>query len=292
MELTRIHWFPVGSDFMFWPFAWGYLAAAYHVGLPMSEVFTSILFYALLGTLIHSAGCVINDMLDREFDRKVERSKSRPIASGAVTVPEASLLLAVLTGTIFYMFSTAGTKALALGLVGLPACGGTYPLMKRVMYWPSLFLGFAASWAVPFTWVATTGEFDWFMILNIGIASCCWTCLYDTIYACQDKKDDEKAGVKSMAVRLGDGIRVALSLFDLAFFACLLWAGYLNNHHLPFYVLSVFAPFLLCLWHIWSFDHNDPRDSWKKFVAGRQGAAMVCAGLVVDHYFNLAALAN
>ena len=95
MELTRIHWFPVGSDFMFWPFgkssngevyvyvdynsaylAWGYLAAAYHVALPMSEVLTSILFYALLGTLIHSAGCVINDMLDREFDRKVGKFQS------------------------------------------------------------------------------------------------------------------------------------------------------------------------------------------------------------------------
>ena len=69
-----------------------------------------------------------------------------------------------------------------------------------------------------------------------------------------------------MAVRLGDGIRAALSVFDVTFFGCLLWAGYLNNQGLPFYVLSVFAPFFLCLWHIWSFDHNDPRDSWKKFV--------------------------
>lgn len=128
-----------------------------------------------------------------------------------------------------------------------------------------------------------------------------------TLY--QDKKDDEKAGVKSMAVRLGDGIRPALSVFDATFFACLLWAGYLNGQHLPFYVMSVIAPFLLCLWHIWSFDHNDPRDSWKKFTvrlidittswfwypivvqAGRHGAALVCAGLVVDHYCNLVSLA-
>ncbi|KAJ8595123.1 UbiA prenyltransferase [Rhizopogon salebrosus TDB-379] len=292
VELTRIHWFPVGSDFMFWPFAWGFLAAAYHVALSMKEVVINILFYALLGTLIHSAGCVINDMLDRDFDRKVERSKGRPIASGAVTMAEASVLLTVLVAAIFYMFSTAGNTALVLGVVGLPACGGTYPLMKRFMDWPSLYLGFAASWGVPFTWVATTGRFDWGMILNIAMASCCWTCIYDTIYACQDKKDDEKAGVKSMAVRLGEGLRPALSLFDVAFFGCLLRAGYLNGQHLPFYVLSAIVPFLLCLWHIWSFDHNDPLDSWKTFTAGRHGAAMVCAGLVVDHYFNLAALAG
>ncbi|KAG1738531.1 UbiA prenyltransferase family [Suillus lakei] len=289
-ELTRLHWFPVGCDFTFWPFAWGFLSAAYHVALPMSDVAKNTLFYALLGILIHSAGCVINDMLDRDLDRKVERSKGRPIASGAVTRTEASILLAVLVAAIFYMFSTAGSTAFTLGLVGLPACGGTYPLMKRWTYWPSLFLGFAASWAVPFTWVATTGQFNWGMILNVAIASCCWTCLYDTIYACQDMKDDEKAGVKSMAVRLGEGIRPALSLFDVTFFVCLLYAGYLNDQRLPFYVISVIAPFLLCLWHIWSFDHNDPKDSWKKFTASRHGAAMVCAGLVVDHYFKLASL--
>ncbi|KAG2113547.1 UbiA prenyltransferase family-domain-containing protein [Suillus discolor] len=258
LELTRLHWFPVGCDFMFWPFAWGSLAASYHVALPMNEVVKNTLFYALLGTLVHSAGCVINDMLDREFDRKVERSKNRPIASGAVTMLEASVLLTVLVAAIFYMFSTAGPTALLLGLVGLPAC-------------------FAASWAVPFTWVAITGEFDWGIILNVGVASCCWTCLYDTIYACQDKKDDEKAGVKSMAVRLGDGIRPALSLFDVTFFAYLLWAGYLNGQHLPFYVMSVIMPFLLY--------------SWNKFTAGRHGAALVCAGLVVDHYCNLVSLA-
>ncbi|KAG2109376.1 UbiA prenyltransferase family [Suillus discolor] len=288
LELTRLH---LGCDFMFWPFAWGLLAASYHVALPMSEVVTNTLFYALLGTLVHSAGCIIDDMLDREFDRKVERSKNRPIASGAVTIPEASVLLIVLVAAIFYMFSTAGPTALLLGLVALPAGGGTYPLMKRWMYWPSLYLGFAVSWAIPFTWVAITGEFDWGMILNVGVASCCWTCIYDTIYACQDKKDDEKAGVKSMAVRLGDGIRPALSVFDAIFFACLLWAGYLNGQHLPFYVMSVIAPFFLCLWHIWSFDHNDPQDSSKTFTACRHGAALVCAGLVVDHYCNLVSLA-
>ncbi|KAG2064888.1 UbiA prenyltransferase [Suillus decipiens] len=289
-ELTRLHWFPVGSDFMFWPFAWGSLAASYHVALPMNEVVTNTMFYALLGTLVHSAGCVINDMLDRDFDRRVERSKGRPIASGAVTMTEASILLTVLFAVMFYMFSTAGPTALALGL-GHTTCGVTYPLMKRWMYWPSLYLGFAASWAVPFTWVAITGQFDWGMILDVAVASCCWTCLYDTIYACQDKKDDEKAGVKSMAVRLGDDIRLALSVFDVVFFACLLWAGYLNGQHLAFYVMSVIAPFLICLWHIWTFDPNDPEDSWKKFKAGRHGAMLVCAGLVVDHYFNLASLA-
>ncbi|KAG2346018.1 hypothetical protein BDR05DRAFT_946535 [Suillus weaverae] len=216
-ELTRLHWFPVGCDFMFWPFAWGFLSAAYHVALPMSHVVKNILFYY--------TGCVINDILDRDFDRKVERSKGRPIASGAITRTDTSILLAALITAIFYMFSTAGSIAFTLSVVGLP-----------------------------------------------------------------DKKDDEKAGVKSMAVRLCAGIRPVLSLFDVAFVVCLLFAGYLNSQRLPFYVISVIALFLLCLWHIWSFDHNDPKDRWKKFTAGRHGAAMVCAGLVVDHYFKLASL--
>jgi len=82
----------------------------------------------------------------------------------------------------------------------------------------------------------------------------------------QDKKHDEKVGVKSMALSLGEGIRPALSLFDMACFACLSWAGYLNSQRPPFYVISVIAPFFLCLWQIWSFDDNDPRDSWETFM--------------------------
>ena len=129
-------------------------------------------------------------------------------------------------------------------------------------------------------------------------------------YIAQDKKDDDKARVKSMAVHLGENIRFVLSLFDVTFFVCLLWAGYLNGQQLPFYVMSVLAPFLLCLWHVWSFDDNDPQDCWNTFTvrladiaicnsdnyvvlqAGRHGGAMVCAGLVVDYYFKLASLSG
>ncbi|KAG1755849.1 UbiA prenyltransferase family [Suillus lakei] len=215
--------------------AWGLLSAAYFVALSMNEVAKNILFYALLSTSIHCAGCVIDVIFDRDFDWKVERSKGRPIVLGTITMTEASILLAVLVAVICYIFT--------LGVVGLPACGGTYPLMKRWTYWPSLFLGFAASWGVPFTWVATTGQFKWGMILNVAIASCCTSYIYDAIYACQDK-DDEKAGVKSTAVRLGEGIRPPSSVFGVTFFACLLRAGYLNGQRLPFYLMGDVAPFL------------------------------------------------
>ncbi|KAG0705516.1 hypothetical protein DFH29DRAFT_906915 [Suillus ampliporus] len=209
LEPTRLHWFPVGGDFTFWPFSKTEDDAAslsvdsncimpslrFLVGSLSCDIAheRSFLFYALLSTLVHCAGCVINDMLDRDFDRKrePERSKKRPIASGAVTGTEVLVLLAVLVAVIFYMFSTAGTTT----------------------------------------------------------------------------------------IRLGEGICPVLSLFDLTFFACLLWAGYLNGQHFPFYVLG-------------SFDHHDPRDSWKTFKASRHGAAMVCVGLVVDHHFKLASLAG
>lgn len=90
----------------------------------------------------------------------------------------------------------------------------------------------------------------------------------------QDIKDDEKAGVKSMPVHLGKAIRPVLTLFDATFFVCLLWAGYLNDQRLPFYMMSVLTPFLLCLWHIWSFDHNDPGDCWKTFTVRLAAIAM------------------
>ncbi|KAG1782065.1 UbiA prenyltransferase [Suillus placidus] len=288
-ELTRLHWFPVGCDFMFWPFGWAFLSAAYRLALPVNEVVKTTLFFALLGTLVHSAGCVLNDILDCDIDRKVERSEGRPIASGVVTRTEALVLLAVLVAALFYLFSTCGTKAFTLGVIAFPVCITTYPLMKRWMNWPSLFLGFASSWAVPGTWVATTDQYNWGIILNIAIAS--WNCIYDTIYACQDKKDDEKAGVKSLAVHLGKAIRPVLTLFDATFFVCLLWAGYLNDQRLPFYMMSVFAPFLLCLWHIWSFDHNDPRDCWKKFTV-RLAAIAMYPELYIVWYSRQAATAG
>ncbi|KAG1836791.1 UbiA prenyltransferase family [Suillus subalutaceus] len=290
-ELTRLHWFPVGCDFMFWP-GWAFLSAAYRLALPVNEVVENTLFFALLGILVHSAGCVLNDMLDRDLDRKNAHRADRLHQELSLGQRPSSALLVVLVAALFYLFSTCGTKAFTLGVVAFPVCIATYPLMKRWMNWPSLFLGFSSSWVVPGTWVATTDHYDWGIILNIAIASCCWNCIYDTIYACQDKKDDEKAGVKSMAVHLGKAIRPVLTLFDTTFFVCLLWVGYLNDQGLPFYMMSALAPFLLCLWHIWSFDHNDPRDCWKNFTAGRHGGTMVCVGLIVDHCFKLSSSAG
>ncbi|KAG1839916.1 hypothetical protein DFJ58DRAFT_733135 [Suillus subalutaceus] len=284
---------------MFWPFGWAFLSAAYRLALPVNEVVKNTLFFALLGILVHSAGCVLNDMLDRDLDRKVERSQGRPIASGVVTRTEASALLVVqLVAALFYLFSTYYPRLYrdvsvdeALDELAFFVPRYDFPLHGKVFH-HILFQGFSSSWAVPGTWVATTDHYDWGIILNIAIAPCCWNCIYDTIYACQDKKDDEKAGVKSMAVDLGKAIRPVLTLFDTTFFVCLLWAGYLNDQGLPFYMMSALAPFLLCLWHILSFDHNDPRDCWKNFTVGRHGGTMVCVGLIVDHCFKLSSSAG
>ncbi|KAG2129858.1 UbiA prenyltransferase family-domain-containing protein [Suillus bovinus] len=291
-ELTRLHWFPVGCDFMFWPFGWAFLSAAYRLTLPVDEVVKTTLFFALLGVLVHSAGCVLNDILDCDLDRKVERSQGRPIASGVVTRTKASILLTVLVAALFYLFSTCGTKAFTLGVIAFPICITTYPLMKRWMNWPSLFLGMTLRFIEKYPVLYCFKAFLLAGPSQEPIASCCWNCIYDTIYACQDKKDDKKAGVKSMAVHLGNAIRPVLTLLDATFFVCLLWAGYLNDQRLPFYTMSVFTPFFLCLWHIWSFDHDDPGDCWKKFTAGRQGGAMVCIGLIIDHYFKLSSHAG
>ncbi|KAG2049392.1 hypothetical protein BDR06DRAFT_941801 [Suillus hirtellus] len=158
-EFTKLHWFPVGCDFMFWPFGWAFLSATYRLALPVDEVIRTTSFFALLAILVHSAGCVLNDMLDCDLDRKVERSRGRPIASGVVSTTKASMLLSILITALFYLFSTCGTKAFTLGVVAFPVCIATYLLMKRWTNWPSLFLGFASSWAVPGTWVAMTDNY-------------------------------------------------------------------------------------------------------------------------------------
>ncbi|KAG2141832.1 hypothetical protein DEU56DRAFT_754814 [Suillus clintonianus] len=227
-ELTRLHLFPVGCDSTFWPFG---------------KIDDELAYLTYEGLTNRIGSC--------HQDRGFSSSGGSP----------CHRLLYVFA----YWFKSLHNRCCFTPSLwrGVSVNEALDALTFSV---PRYGQSFGASWAVPIAWVATTGQFNWGMILNFSIASCCWACLYDTIYACQDKKDDEKAGVKSMAVRLGNGIRPVLSLFDLTFFVSLLCAGYLNGQGLLYYVISVIAPFLLCLWHIWSFDHNDPKDCWEKFT--------------------------
>jgi len=158
--------------------------------------------FAIGAFVMRGAGCVINDIADRDFDAKVARTRSRPIPSGRVTVRQAFVFLAVLLAIGLAILLTMNWTAILLGVAAMGPVA-IYPFMKRFTYWPQIFLGIAFNWGALMGWVAHTGGLGWppLLLYASGIA---WTLAYDTIYAYQDRDDDALIGVKSTALKFGE----------------------------------------------------------------------------------------
>ena len=197
IELTRIKK-PIGIMLLFWPCIWG-LTIAYN----FEDSIYIYIFYAFLfflgSTLMRSAGCIINDIVDKNFDKKVRRTKSRPIASGKISVIEAiifSMLLCILAFFVLIQFNLL-TIILAIGSMPLAF---TYPYMKRFTYWPQLYLGITFNYGLVLGWSSITENVSIIPII-FYLGAIFWTLGYDTIYGYQDLKDDEIIGVKSTSIK-------------------------------------------------------------------------------------------
>ena len=191
LRLMRLHQ-PVGIWLLLWPCWWSLALAS--PGFPSLRL---LILFALGAVVMRSAGCIINDMVDREIDRQVERTKTRPLASGALSMFQASLLLAVLLFIALIIALLLGKTVLLWSAAALLPVA-LYPWMKRITWWPQLFLGLTFNWGALVGWVAVRGEIE-APALWLYTACVCWTLGYDTIYAHQDKIDDEAIGVKSTA---------------------------------------------------------------------------------------------
>ncbi len=217
---------PVGYWLLMWPMLWGLLAAS--AGHPSLK--NSIIFVAGV-LLMRSAGCVINDIADRDFDAHVERTKARPIAAGKIA-PGAALLgfIAMLMVALLMVLQTS-TYVIGLGVVGV-ILASLYPFLKRYTYFPQAWLGMAFGWAVIMAWGAETGNiFDSFVPWLLFFANVFWSLSYDTAYALGDRSDDRKIGVKSTALWLGNraiGAIVVLGLCNILLlgFAALILDGF------------------------------------------------------------------
>jgi 4-hydroxybenzoate polyprenyltransferase len=206
---------PIGTWLLYWPCAWS-------VALAGVRGRWDLLLWLFLGAFaMRSAGCVYNDIVDRELDRKVERTRLRPLASGRVSVRSAWLLIAALCaiGLVVLLQLNRTAAAVALASILLVAA---YPYMKRITWWPQAWLGLVFSWGALVGWPAITGSLSWTPLL-LWCGSIFWVIGYDTLYAVQDIEDDALVGVKSSARRLGDkaplGIAICYAL------ALLLWGA-------------------------------------------------------------------
>ena len=187
VELTRLKK-PIGYMLLFWPCSWG-LTLAYDFSSDLNIYFFYLLLFFLGSVLMRSAGCIVNDVLDRKFDKKVFRTKDRPIASGKVSVKLALLYSGILCLIAFLVLINFNFFTVIIALASMPLAF-TYPLMKRFTYWPQLFLGITFNYGLLLGWTSINGEISLIPII-LYLGAIFWTLGYDTIYGFQDIEDDE-----------------------------------------------------------------------------------------------------
>lgn len=282
IQLTRIHKF-AGTMVLFWPFAWSFTMAArvMHLELP---TYMGGLFKGFIGSsLLHSAGCIWNDILDREFDSQVERTKNRPIASGAIGVPGALVFLFIHLAVLFTMIWNFDPHAFQFGVISIVVLPGIYPFIKRISYWPQAWLGLAMNVGVPMAWLSQ-GQGLPLSIITMYAGCWAWTMWYDTIYACQDKRDDVKAGVKSTALLFGDVIKPILTVFASALVVSLWVAGQMNDMGVYYKVISVGGAISYLVMDTITVDLDSPKSCWASFHRnGFQFGGLVWAGVLADY---------
>ena len=267
---------PIGTWLLLFPGWWGIALAS--AGLPDPGL---LILFAVGAVVMRGAGCTLNDIADRHYDAQVARTRLRPLPSGAVSVRQAILFLmlqlAVGAGVLLSLNRTSVVLGFAvLGLVG------TYPFMKRVTYWPQVFLGLNFNWGALLGWTAVTGALGVAPVL-LYLGGVFWTVGYDTIYAHQDKEDDVRIGVKSSAIALGTHTRPWLFRFYIA--ALLLWAGVGVAARLGvLFWIGLAGSAVQLAWQATRVAIDDPADCLGKFRSNRAVGWLMLAAIVAGHF--------
>jgi len=273
---------PVGAWLLLWPCWWSIALAAgagYGDWGGFPDLWLLVLFF--IGAFVmRGAGCTFNDIVDRDFDKQVARTRGRPIPSGAVSVKQAKLFMLALCFIGCFILLILPLTAILLGLLSLGLVA-IYPFMKRYTYWPQIFLGLAFNWGALMGWAAATGDLAP-PAAALYIGGIFWTLFYDTIYAHQDKDDDIMIGVKSTALKLGENTRPALAFFALIALALFTLAGWMVALGAFFYFGMGLAT-LHVAWQLITLDIDDPANCLTRFRSNHIFGAIVFAAIVAGH---------
>jgi len=276
MRLDR----PIGTWLLYWPCLFGLALGAVADSRPFGSWrdWGLVLLLGIGAIVMRGAGCTYNDIVDREFDAKVARTRGRPIPSGAVSVKQAWLFAAGLSLIGLAILLMLDPLAIALGAGSLVLIAA-YPFMKRITWWPQAWLGLTFNWGALLGFAAQTGTLDAAdFVLYAGLFF--WTLGYDTIYAHQDKDDDALIGVKSTALLLGARSREWILGFYTVAFTLILTAGFAEHEGWPFVLLMLLAGGHM-LWQVHTLDIDDSARCLKLFRANRETGALIAAALVI-----------
>jgi len=250
VELTRLGK-PIGYMLLFWPCAWG-LTLAYNFSSNLYNYFFYLLLFFLGAVLMRSAGCIVNDILDKKFDAKVFRTKNRPIASKRISVKLGFFYVLILCFLALLVLLNFNFFTIVLALGSMPLAF-SYPLMKRFTYWPQLFLGITFNYGLILGWTAINAEIN-ITVIIFYIGAIFWTLGYDTIYGYQDIKDDEIIGLKSTSIKFKKNAKKFLFTCYSCFFTFFIMGGYYMKFDFFFYIISIFIFAHLFLYQIKIFD--------------------------------------
>ena len=276
IELTRLNK-PIGFMLLFWPCSWG-LAYA-HLTSQNTNLFIYYLILFFFGSvLMRSAGCIVNDIVDKDFDKKVKRTKKRPIAAGKISVQHSlfyALLLCILAFLILIQFNFL-TILLGMGSMILAF---SYPFMKRITYWPQLFLGITFNWGIVMAWTAINNNISNEIII-LYLAAIFWTLGYDTIYGAQDMSEDEIIGLKSTSIKFKENIRLFVGI---SYSITIIMITYLlkDNIGINFFstLLIMFTGSLL--YQIFNFNKDKPKSCLNMFKLNNTSGLLLLASILL-----------
>ncbi|MCP5161286.1 MAG: 4-hydroxybenzoate octaprenyltransferase [Hahellaceae bacterium] len=271
MRLDR----PIGTLLLLWPTLWSLWFAA--KGFPHMDV---LLIFCAGVVLMRSAGCVINDYADRNFDGHVERTQLRPLATGKVSSKEALVLFAVLLLAAFLLVLMTNAFTIWLSLGGV-ALATVYPFMKRHTYLPQVVLGAAFAWSVPMAYAAQTNALD-SLVWLIYLATLLWTVAYDTQYAMVDREDDLKIGIKSTAILFGKADRLIIALLQTLTILTLWMLGMKAGRGSPYFVGVTLAA-VLFVYQQHLIMHRHRADCFKAFLNNHWAGMVIFAGILIDY---------
>ena len=266
---------PIGIFLLLWPTLWGLWIAS--EGFPNTEILVVFLFGVFL---MRSAGCILNDIIDKDFDKFVARTQNRPLASDKLSSIEAFIVAISLIFIAFLLVLTTNTLTVQLSFVAI-ILAGTYPFLKRYTYLPQFFLGLTFGWSIPMAFAATTNSIPkiaWLLL----IANILWVVVYDTIYAMIDREDDLKIGIKSTAILFDDADRFIIGLIQSLVLIALIVIGQQASLNIIYY-FSLIIGGCLFLYQLYLIRNRDPKKCMQAFLNNNLFGLVVFIGLFINY---------
>jgi len=274
IDLTRLNK-PIGIMLLFWPCAWG-LAYAYSIEQNLNQFLYYLVLFFLGSVLMRSAGCIVNDVVDKDIDKKVQRTKNRPIANDLISVKLALVYVFILCILAFFILIQFNTLTIILGFASM-FLAFTYPFMKRITYWPQLFLGLTFSWGVIMGWSSINNNIS-IEIVTLYSAAIFWTLGYDTIYGVQDIVDDEIIGIKSTSIKFKENIKLFVAIcYFLSIF--LIVGLFYSNLGFNNFTLILIIFILSLMYQIMKFKKDSPKECLQAFKFSNFSGLLMFLGI-------------